>query len=177
MDDRPDRARPHPQGAIELIDDPIAQELLSSTTPARIAYIAPDGTPRVLATWFNWTGSEIAMGTFISAPHVHHPTARIEALRQRPDVAITIDTDGFPPRILQLRGTAVVAEVDGIDPDYAEAARRFIGDEHAAPYLDSIDQPGTRMARITVRPTWVGLLDFVSRLPDALGGVGVPSDD
>ncbi|HWM22819.1 MAG TPA: hypothetical protein VNO51_24210 [Ilumatobacteraceae bacterium] len=159
------------QGSIELIDDPIAQDLLSSTVPARVAYVAPDGTPRVLATWFHWTGSELAMGTFIAAPHVHHPTARIAALRQRPDVAITIDTETFPPHILQLRGRAKVAEVDGIDPDYARAAHRFIGDDAADSYLASIDQPGTRMARITVRPTWVGLLDFESRLPDALGGV------
>jgi hypothetical protein len=177
MKHQPDDTRPHPQGAIELIDDPIAQELLSSTTPARLAYIAPDGTPRVLATWFHWTGSELAMGTFVAAPHVHHPTARIAALRHRPDVAITIDTESFPPRILQLRGTADVTEVDGIDPDYARAARRFIGEEAAADYLGSIDHPGTRMARITVRPTWVGLLDFEFRLPDALGGVGVVGDD
>jgi hypothetical protein len=31
--------------------------------------------------------------------------------------------------------------------------------------------PGTRMARIAVRPTWVGVIDFESRLPSALGGV------
>jgi hypothetical protein len=31
------------------------------------------------------------------------------------------------------------------------------------------DQPGTRMARITVRPTWVGLLDFAGdRLPGVM---------
>jgi hypothetical protein len=170
-------AASHPQGAIELIDDPLAQELLSSTVPARVAYVALDGTPRVLATWFQWTGSELAMGTFIAAPHVHHPTARIAALRQRPDVAITIDTETFPPRILQLRGRAKVVEVDGIDPDYARAAHRFIGDDEAAAYLASIDQPGTRMARITVQPTWVGLLDFEVRLPDALGGIQEGNDD
>jgi hypothetical protein len=172
-----DNARPLRQGAIELIDDPIAQDLLSSTVPARVAYVAHDGTPRVLATWFHWTGSELAMGTFIAAPHVHHPTARIAALRQRPDVAITIDTETFPPHILQLRGQANVVEVDGIDPDYARAAHRYLGDDAAASYLASLDQPGTRMARITVQPTWVGLLDFESRLPGALGGVQGGSDD
>jgi hypothetical protein len=32
-----------------------------------------------------------------------------------------------------------------------------------------LDQPGTRMARITVRPTWVGLLDFGGgRLPGVM---------
>jgi hypothetical protein len=36
------------QGDPELLDDPIAQELLHSTIPARLAYTWPDGTPRVV---------------------------------------------------------------------------------------------------------------------------------
>lgn len=32
------------------------------------------------------------------------------------------------------------------------------------------DQPGVRMARIAVRPSWVGVLDFQSRLPGPLAG-------
>jgi hypothetical protein len=31
--------------------------------------------------------------------------------------------------------------------------------------------PGTRMARIDLQPTWVGVLDFQKRLPSALGGI------
>jgi len=34
-----------------------------------------------------------------------------------------------------------------------------------------MDQPGTVQARIAVRPAWVGVLDFVTRLPSAQGGV------
>jgi hypothetical protein len=56
-------------------------------------------------------------------------------------------------------------------PEYALAARRYMGEEAAAGYLAQIDQPGTRMARIAVRPTWVGVIDFQTRLPRALGGV------
>ena len=37
--------------------------------------------------------------------------------------------------------------------------------------LAGMDQPGTVQARIAVRPTWVGLLDFADRLPSPLGGV------
>ena len=37
--------------------------------------------------------------------------------------------------------------------------------------LASMDQPGTVQARIVVEPVWVGLLDFVTRLPAPLGGV------
>jgi hypothetical protein len=38
-------------------------------------------------------------------------------------------------------------------------------DEGAAELLAMIDDPSTRMARIAVRPTWVGVLDFDARLP------------
>ena len=37
--------------------------------------------------------------------------------------------------------------------------------------LAGMDQPGTVQARIAVRPTWAGLLDFAERLPSPLGGV------
>ncbi len=32
----------------ELLEDPIARELLASTIPARLAYVSKDGTPRVV---------------------------------------------------------------------------------------------------------------------------------
>jgi hypothetical protein len=32
------------------------------------------------------------------------------------------------------------------------------------------DKPGTRTARIAVRPAWVGLLDFETRLPKVTAG-------
>lgn len=37
--------------------------------------------------------------------------------------------------------------------------------------LAAVDQPGTVQARIAVRPDWVGLLDFMTRLPSVQGGV------
>jgi hypothetical protein len=108
------------------------------------------------------------MPTFVSAPHVARPTARIAALQAQPDVAVSIDTEGFPPHILLLRGSVSVTIADGIVPEYATSARRYLGDEAANEYLSSIDVPGTRMARIALRPTWVGMLDFESRLPGAM---------
>jgi hypothetical protein len=70
-----------------------------------------------------------------------------------------------------MRGRVAITEVDGIPAEYASAARRYLGEEAAQAYLAQIDQPGTRMASIGLRPTWVGVLDFQSRLPGALGGV------
>jgi hypothetical protein len=160
-----------PQGDLRLLDSDIARELLASTLPARFAYVASDGTPRVVPTWFHWTGEELVMPTFIAAPHVKRPAFRLAALRKNADVAVTIDTDGFPPNVLLLRGRATVVDVDGVPPEYALAARRYMGNEAAAGYLAQIDQPGTRMARIALRPAWAGVLDFEARLPDGLGGV------
>jgi hypothetical protein len=59
----------------------------------------------------------------------------------------------------------VIGEVDGVVAEYALAAHRYLGAAAAAAYLAQIDQPGTRIARIAVRPTWAGLLDFQTRLP------------
>jgi hypothetical protein len=158
------------QGDLGLLESEVAKRLLSSRIPARYAYTAADGTPRVVPSWFVWTGDELVMPTFVSAPHVRHAAYRLRALRARPEVAVTIDTEAFPPEALTMRGKATITEVDGIVPEYAEAARRYLGEEEASAYLAQIDDPGTRMARIAIRPAWVGVLDFQTRLPSALGG-------
>jgi hypothetical protein len=158
-----------PQGSPRLLDTPLARTLLAAAIPARVAYTADDGTPRISASWFQWTGGELVMPTFVQAPHVGSPARRLAALRARPDVAVSIDTDGTPAQVLMLRGKVQVTEVDGVDPDYADSARQYLGDEAAGEYLAMLDQPGTRMARITLRPTWVGLLDFAGdRLPGVM---------
>ena len=64
-----------------------------------------------------------------------------------------------------------IGEVDGVPAEYELAARRYLGDEAARQYLAQIDRPGTRMASIDLHPAWVGVLDFQSRLPSALGGI------
>jgi hypothetical protein len=158
------------QGDPGLLGSDLAKRLLASTIPARYAYTALDGTPRIVGSWFTWTGEELVMPTFISAPHVSHAAYRVRTLRANPDIAVTVDTETFPPEVLSIRGKAEITEIDGIAPEYAEAAHRYLGSEEATAYLAQIDHPSTRMARIAVRPTWVGLLDFQTRLPSALGG-------
>ena len=164
-DDPPGSATALPQGDLRLLETDQARRLLAASLPARYAYTATDGTPRVLPSWFHWTGDELVMPTFLAAPHVRSPARRLAALRANPDVAVTIDTEAFPPQVLLLRGRAAITEADGVVPEYALAARRYLGVAAATGYLAQIDQPGTRMARIAVRPTWVGLLDFQTRVP------------
>ncbi len=148
------------QGDTALLDTDLARGLLASTELARMAYVARDGTPRVLPMLFHWTGEEVVMATFAGAH-------KIAALRARPDVAITIDTPATPPESISLRGRAELVEVDGLVPEYVLAHRRYGGDEQAAAVVADLDRPGVRMVRIAVRPTWVGTLDFRTRFPAA----------
>jgi hypothetical protein len=89
-------------------------------------------------------------------------------------VAITIDTDDAVPDVLLIRGRAVVTEVDGLAAEHVAAARRYLGEEAAASFVASAQQPSTRTARIGVRPSWAGVIDFETRLPSPRGGVLQP---
>ncbi len=162
-----------PQGDLALLDTELAQRLLAAPIPARLAFIALDGTPRVVPSWFHWTGRDLVTVTYVAGPRIgiRHPAGRLAALRARPDAAVTIDTDTFPPQSLSLRGRVEITEVDGLAPEYAAAARRYLGEEAATGMLASLDQPDTVQARIVLRPTWAGLLDFDTRLPSVQGGV------
>jgi pyridoxamine 5'-phosphate oxidase-like protein len=151
------------QGDVRLLEAEVAQRLLASTELARLAYVAADGTPRVFPMLFHWTGTEVVMSTFAGA-------SKIAALRAKPEIAITIDTASTPPEVLLIRGRAVVTDVDGVVPEYIDAHRRYGGEEQAAAALAEADRPGTKMARIALRPEWVGVLDFQTRFP---GGGGV----
>jgi hypothetical protein len=155
---------PLPQGDIRLLGSETAQRLLVSKVPARIAYTGLDGKPRAVPIWFTWTDDEIVMASFAGA-------AKARALRAHPEIAVTIDTEAFPADVLLLRGSATVTDVDGFVPEYIVTLRRYLGDDGAAGFLGQFDESTTRMHRIAVRPDWVGLLDFETRLPGVLGGI------
>lgn len=147
-----------PQGDVRLLDSEVAQRLLAAPEIARLAYVAKDGTPRVFPMIYHWNGEEIVFATFAGS-------RKINALRANPAVAITIDTMGPPPEVLQIRGRAEVTDVDGLVPEYVAAHHRYYGPERGAEAVAEVDQPGVRMARIAVRPTWVGVIDFQTRFP------------
>jgi hypothetical protein len=133
--------------------------MLAAPIPARLAYTWPDGSPRVVPIWFHWTGEEIVMGTPIKAPKVH-------ALQAHPEVAITIDDNTWPHKVLMMRGHAQVELKDDVDEGYARAADKYFGPEQGAAWVAQLR--GQPMARISVRPEWVGVLDFQTRFPSAL---------
>lgn len=149
------------QGNLSLLQDPVAQELLHSTNPAKLAYNWLDGTPRVVPIWFHWTGDEIVLGSPAGAP-------KLRALEENPDVALTIDSNEFPYRVLYVRGTADLEEWDDVTPEYAAAARRYFGEEGGTQWVENVRQLGTGVVRIAIRPNWVGILDFEQRFPSAI---------
>jgi hypothetical protein len=152
---------PTQQGSLELLQDPVAQTLLASSVPARVAYVWTDGTPRVVPIWFQWTGDQVVLGTPPLAP-------KVNALRQNPKVALTIDSDTAPYKVLMIRGHADVSFVDGIVPEYASAAERYYGAEGAKQWLTTLASLAPQMARVAITPEWVGILDFQGRFPNAI---------
>jgi len=150
------------QGDLSLLKDPVAERLLQSSIPARLAYNWLDGTPRVVPIWFHWNGSELVLATPPKAP-------KLKALRQSPAVALTIDDNVFPHKVLLIRGNAVIEMLDTIVPEYAAAAVRYFGEEQGKAWVEQMGKLIDGMARITVRPQWVGILDFETRFPSALG--------
>ncbi len=149
------------QGDLALLDDPVAQTLLQSQIPARLAYTWPDGTARVVPIWFHWDGREVVLGTPPKAP-------KLKALAQNPSVALTIDSNDWPHNVLLIRGTAAVETVEGVVPEYAAAAERYLGPEQGRGWAQQAAALMPQMVRIAIRPEWVGILDFQTRFPSAL---------
>jgi len=149
------------QGSLDLLEHPASQNLLRSTIPARLAYVWTDGTPRVVPIWFHWTGRDFVLGTPPKAP-------KIKALMQNPKVALTIDDDQFPHKVLLVRGTAHLQTVKGVVPEYAMAAERYFGAEQGKAWVAQLSAKAPEMVRIAIKPEWVGVLDFQTRFPSAL---------
>jgi len=152
---------PVKQGDLGLLQHPASQELLKSKIPARLAYVWTDGSPRVIPIWFHWNGKEIVMGTPSKAP-------KLKALAKNPRVSLTIDDNVFPHKVLLVRGTARLEPVDGVVPEYAMAAERYFGAEQGKAWAAQMGKMVQSMVRVTITPTWVGLLDFQTRFPSAL---------
>jgi len=152
---------PTKQGSLALLDDPVAQELLRSTSLAHLAYVWRDSTPRVVPIWFHWNGKEIVLGTPAKAP-------KVQALSPSAKVALSIDGNTWPYKVLQIRGTAQVETVAGVVPEYALAAERYFGADQGRAWVQQVGGMFSHMVRIAVKPEWVGVLDFEQRFPSAI---------
>ena len=150
-----------PTEITEVLNRPISQELLARDL-TRLAYVAKDGTPRNVPIAFTWNGSEIVMCTVKNAP-------KLPALRANPAVALTIDTEVHPPRILLIRGRADLDVVDGIPEEYLQMNGTYaMTPEQRVAWETEVRSLYDGMVRIVVTPTWAKLIDFETTLPSAV---------
>jgi len=146
---------------LSVLNDPLAQELLDSNIPARLAYTGRDGAPRAIPIAFHWTGTEFVVCT---PPHA----AKVRALQANPKVALTIDSTTFPPHVLLVRGTARVEVVDGVPSEYLAGSRKIVSEAQFPAFAEQVRALYQQMARIAIMPEWAKLLDFETRLPRAV---------
>ena len=145
----------------EVLNRPLSQELLARDL-TRLAYVARDGTPRVVPIGFVWNGTEIVMCTAKNA-------AKLTALRHNPAVALTIDTEVHPPRILLIRGRAELDVVEGIPDEYLQMNGSYtMTPEQREAWEAEVRSVYDGMVRIVVTPTWAKLIDFETTLPSAV---------
>jgi hypothetical protein len=149
---------------VELMNtDPVVQELVNAPIPARLAYIAPDYTPRVIPISYLWTGESFV---FASPP----TWFKIRSISVNPNVALTVDTEDFPSKILMARGVAAIEFDKGLPDEYVRASRRIVGEERFPEWEANVRSANRNMALVRVKPTWVKVVDFETRFPgpDAL---------
>ena len=141
-----------------VLNLPISQELLARDL-LRMAYVAKDGTPRNIPIAFTWNGSQIIVCTTKNAP-------KLPSLRRNPQVALTIDTEAHPPKILLIRGRVKLDVVDGIPDEFLQMNGSYqMTDEQRVEWEAEIRSLYDGMVRVVVTPTWAKLIDFETTLP------------
>ena len=143
---------------LEVLNRPLSQELLARDL-TRLAYVAKDGTPRTVPIGFTWNGSEIVMCTSTNSPKLH-------SLRRNPVVALTVDTEVHPPKLLLIRGRAALDVVEGIPDEYLQMNGSYrMTPEQRVEWVAGVRSLYDGMVRIVVTPTWAKLIDFETTLP------------
>ena len=142
----------------EVLNRPLSRELLARDL-TRLAYVAKDGTPRTIPIAFTWNGAQIVLCTSKNAPKLH-------SLRANPAVALTIDTEVHPPKMLLIRGTAELDPTDGIPDEYLQMNGSYqMTAQQRVEWEREVRSLYDGMIRIVVTPTWAKLIDFETTLP------------
>jgi hypothetical protein len=145
----------------QVMELPIARQLLREEPILHLSYTARDGGPRVIPVGYIWDGARFQMWTIPGAP-------KVDALRADGRVAITIDVPGPPPRVLLVRGRAALETVDGVPDGYLEASRRAIPREAWEDFETQVRSMYKQMVAVTITPDWARLLDFETTAPVAV---------
>jgi hypothetical protein len=83
-------------------------------------------------------------------------------------VALTIDTNEFPPHVLLIRGTASLETVDGAPQDFLDGAHKAMDDQTYEHWSDQVKELYKQMVRITITPQWAKFMDFETSAPQAV---------
>ncbi|MDS0139380.1 MULTISPECIES: pyridoxamine 5'-phosphate oxidase family protein [unclassified Amycolatopsis] len=150
-----------PNEIAEVLDRPLSRELLARDV-TRLAYVAKDGTPRSIPIAFTWNGTQIVLCTTKNSP-------KLPSLRANPAVALTIDTEVHPPKILLVRGRAELDVVDGIPEEYLQLNGTYrMTPEQRVEWEREVRSLYDGMVRVVITPTWAKLIDFETTLPSAV---------
>lgn len=141
-----------------LNTDPFVQQLLLAPIPARVAYIGLDGHPRVIPVSYLWDGQHFV---FASPPTWY----KVRSIAVNPNVALTVDSNDFPPLILSARGLASIQYDQGLPDEYIEASRRIVGEDKMPEWEKNVRAENRNMALIRIKPTWIKIADFETRYP------------
>jgi hypothetical protein len=94
---------------------------------------------------------------------------RVGSPRRNPAVALTIDTEAHPPKVLLIRGRAELDVVDGIPEEYLQWNGTYeMTPEQRAEWEAGVRSLYDGMVRVVVTPTWAKLIDFETTLPSAI---------
>lgn len=140
------------------LESDVARKLLTSTIPARLAFVGSSGRPNVAPIWFLWRDQRLVMCSRAEA-------AKVRAIRANPEIAVTIDSEEAPYESVRLRGRAELELADGVLPEYVECAQRYYGVERGDRWIEMARPFMARMARISLTPDWVEVWDFRERFP------------
>jgi len=84
-------------------------------------------------------------------------------------VALTIDTESHPPKILLIRGRAELDVVDGIPEEFLQMNGSYeMSAEQRVEWEREVRSLYDGMVRIVVTPAWAKLIDFETTLPSAV---------
>ena len=144
----------------DILSDQVTLDLLDKEGLMRLAYTGADGAPRVIPLGYLFRDRQFIFCTVPSS-------AKVDALRADPRVAITIDA-GQPLCCLLVRGTAEVEIVPGVPDDYLAASWRNIPAEAHEQFEAQVRHLYDEMARVVITPTWARLLDFQRTAPRAV---------
>lgn len=146
---------------MDVLNDEVAQELLNSRELAQLAYTWMDGTPRTVPIWFQWDGKEVVLATDPGYP-------KVKALKARPEVAVTINTNTWPYHLLIIRGTATLEQMSGVVPEYTLAAERYLGPEQGRAWVQQAAGLAKEWVRVAITPKEARIIDFETRWPSVI---------